>query len=118
MRITKIESNGGDGVRIELEKPYQANSYSQIGEAAFVNLNTESNITYSKGFVVSRSNVFRSMDEAGEGTTEELRQELQNARLVAAGEVPEASESGNGSSNSLCNQDLITKVKDLEKYFK
>ena len=117
MRITKIESNGGDGVRIELEKPFQANSYSQIGEAAFVNLNTESNITYSKGFVVSRSNVFRSMDEGGEGTTEELRQELQNARLVA-GEVPEASESGNGSSNSLCNQDLITKVKDLEKYFK
>jgi hypothetical protein len=38
-----------------------------------VNLNTESNITYSKGFVVSRSNVFRSMDEGGEGTTEELR---------------------------------------------
>lgn len=82
-----------------------------------MNLNTESNITYSKGFVVSRSNVFRSIDEGCEGTTEELRQELQNARVVVA-DMPNSSESANGSSNSLCNQDLITKVKDLEKYFK
>ena len=80
-----------------------------------MNLNTESNITYSKGFVVSRSNVFRSLDE-GEGTTEELRQDLQSAKVITA-EMPNSSESINGSSNSLCNQDLITKVKDLEKYF-
>jgi V8-like Glu-specific endopeptidase len=54
LKITKIESNGGDVVRIELEKPTQINSVNQIGETTFVNLNTENNITYSKGFVVSR----------------------------------------------------------------
>jgi hypothetical protein len=56
------------------------------------------------------------MDEV-EGTTEELRQDLQSAKVITA-EMLKSSESINGSSNSLCNQDLITKVKDLEKYFK
>lgn len=54
MKIVKIESNGSGGVKVELEKVLKEGSgrTCEIGESAYVNLNTEANITFSKGIVL------------------------------------------------------------------
>ena len=50
-------------------------SSNTIGESTFVNMNTEPNITFSKGFVVSKSIRYRPIKEQ-EGAPEILREKL------------------------------------------
>ena len=60
-------------MRIELEKEmfqglfassHKSNSSTEIGGSQYVNLSTVSNITFSKGLVVSRDTVMKPLDES------------------------------------------------------
>lgn len=54
MKIININSNGLSGVIVTLKKPILASKITELGESTIVNLYTECNITFSKGFVVKR----------------------------------------------------------------
>ena len=42
----------------------KSNNSTEIGESQYVNLNTVSNITFSKGLVVTRDTVMKPMDNS------------------------------------------------------
>lgn len=71
LKITQVESNGGGGTIVTLEKEVSLDkptgSMQDIQEQSFVNLNTKHNITFSKGLVISKEVDFKPKAEASLG---------------------------------------------------
>jgi hypothetical protein len=66
LKIVNIESNMNDGIQIQLEREIgsgNALKTPEIGESAYVNMNTESNITFTKGMVIKREICLKPMEK-------------------------------------------------------
>jgi len=58
----KVNSNGDRGVQVVLQKPIHDTKTSELAERTFVNLYTENNITFGKGFIVVRHYYFKELN--------------------------------------------------------
>ena len=107
----------------------QQQKTTEIGESQYVNLSTNPNITFSKGFVVSREVVVKPID--GDKNSGILKTDIKKVYQQMQAMSNSSSESINmialeNISNSECiiesddlsSGDLVSKMKDFSKYFK
>lgn len=59
LSILRINPNGASGVVVTLQKPILDTKTSELGERTFVNLYTRNNISFGKGFIISRQYYFK-----------------------------------------------------------
>lgn len=57
-----MNPNGGGGVIVTLQKPITDTKTSELGERTFVNLYTHNNISFGKGFIISRQYYFKPIE--------------------------------------------------------
>jgi len=55
LRLISRNSNGMGGFIATLQKPINPTKTSELGERAFVNMYTENNISFAKGFIISKN---------------------------------------------------------------
>lgn len=62
LQIMKVNSNGDKGLIVVLQKLIYDTKTSELGERTFVNLLTENNISFGKGFIVVRHYYFKEIN--------------------------------------------------------
>ena len=65
LSILRINPNGASGVVVTLQKPILDTKTSELGERTFVNLYTRNNISFGKGFIISRQYYFKPITTNG-----------------------------------------------------
>ena len=63
LNIVRINANGQGGVIVTLQKPIQDTKTNELAERTFVNLYTQNNISFGKGFITVRGYFFKEIKQ-------------------------------------------------------
>ena len=69
LQIEKVNSNQFRGVIVVLQKVISETKTSELAERTFVNLYTDNNISFGKGFIVARHYYLRELKESSQQET-------------------------------------------------
>ena len=89
MIVTEIKSNGSGGCLITLMKPCEDQQSQGELESTFVNLYTESNITFAKGYILRKTNDFKPIEELNLPPSERSSKSKESVKELSVEEIDE-----------------------------
>lgn len=115
LNMLRMNPNGGGGVIVTLQKPILDTKTSELGERTFVNLYTHNNISFGKGFIISRQYYFKPIDSKDLDVCDEPDQPKpeDDNEPVASTAIRQAQV----DKAKLANGTYKTKSKELQKNF-
>jgi hypothetical protein len=115
LSMLRMNPNGGGGVIVTLQKPIHDTKTSELGERTFVNLYTHNNISFGKGFIISRQYYYKPIEskdlevcEEADGVKVEEDNEPVATTAIRQAQIDKIKKA---------NNDYRTKSKELQKNF-